>query len=277
MTSTISAWTLWPSGKLFSNTGCLRASVADSFLSSISEKVEIKAAKDQVWSLHNSILFCWLFTIKDQCKQLRFWQTHNQGCVSCLWRCPGSYSARLAQQTWWCRSCFSVCTHEGSRGPLVGDVSAQKAIFFFKKKKWVSSVQTCQGRRQVKRIGALGHCLALKSVQFFLEPGYESKGVTVVGVGLMVVLCCWWVTSIRWSSQAKSGFGTLHYTLRFGVDLWWSTHDGRRLLGDVKSSGRTSRHLSGQQQLHNSKMIGNQGGSRDPQDFWKSITTHLIT
>ena len=26
-----------------------------------------------------STLFCWLFTIKDRCKQVRFQQTHNQG------------------------------------------------------------------------------------------------------------------------------------------------------------------------------------------------------
>ena len=29
----------------------------------------------QVWS----ILFCWLFTIKDQCEKLHFQQRHNQG------------------------------------------------------------------------------------------------------------------------------------------------------------------------------------------------------
>ena len=28
---------------------------------------------------NNSILFCWLFTIKDLCKKVRFQQTHNQG------------------------------------------------------------------------------------------------------------------------------------------------------------------------------------------------------
>ena len=27
----------------------------------------------------NSILFCWLFKIKDRCKKVRFLQTHNQG------------------------------------------------------------------------------------------------------------------------------------------------------------------------------------------------------
>ena len=27
----------------------------------------------------NSILFCWLFTFNDQCKKVRFQQTHNQG------------------------------------------------------------------------------------------------------------------------------------------------------------------------------------------------------
>ena len=27
----------------------------------------------------NSILFCCLFTIRDQCKKVRFQQTHNQG------------------------------------------------------------------------------------------------------------------------------------------------------------------------------------------------------
>ena len=27
----------------------------------------------------NSVLFCWLFTIKDRCKKVRFQQTHNQG------------------------------------------------------------------------------------------------------------------------------------------------------------------------------------------------------
>ena len=27
----------------------------------------------------NSILFCWLFRIKDRCKKVRFQQTHNQG------------------------------------------------------------------------------------------------------------------------------------------------------------------------------------------------------
>ena len=30
----------------------------------------------------NSILFCWLFKIKDQCKKVRFLQTHNQGLRS---------------------------------------------------------------------------------------------------------------------------------------------------------------------------------------------------
>ena len=29
-----------------------------------------------------SILFWWLFAIKDQCKKVRFQQTHNQGCAS---------------------------------------------------------------------------------------------------------------------------------------------------------------------------------------------------
>ena len=32
----------------------------------------------------NSILLCWLFTIKDQCKRVRFQQTHNQGLCQLL-------------------------------------------------------------------------------------------------------------------------------------------------------------------------------------------------
>ena len=32
----------------------------------------------QVWSIHNSILCCWLFTIMDRCKKWGFSKTHNQ-------------------------------------------------------------------------------------------------------------------------------------------------------------------------------------------------------
>ena len=32
----------------------------------------------------NSILFCWLFKIKDRCKKVRFQQTHNQGLCQLL-------------------------------------------------------------------------------------------------------------------------------------------------------------------------------------------------
>ena len=56
----------------------------------------------------NSILFCWLFTIKDRCKKVRFQQTHNEVCP-----------------------CFSVVpetTHEASRAPLKDAMSAQKVI-----------------------------------------------------------------------------------------------------------------------------------------------------
>ena len=31
------------------------------------------------YQVTNSIIFCWLFTIKDRCKKVRFQQTYNQG------------------------------------------------------------------------------------------------------------------------------------------------------------------------------------------------------
>ena len=38
----------------------------------------------------NTILFCWRLTIKNRCKQVRFWWTHTvKVCVSCFWRCSG--------------------------------------------------------------------------------------------------------------------------------------------------------------------------------------------
>ena len=32
----------------------------------------------------NSILFCWLFTIKNRCKKVRFQQTHNQVLIQLM-------------------------------------------------------------------------------------------------------------------------------------------------------------------------------------------------
>ena len=42
------------------------------------EEFETKAGEDQAWS-QNSILFCLLSTINDQCGKVHYQQTHNQG------------------------------------------------------------------------------------------------------------------------------------------------------------------------------------------------------
>ena len=53
-----------------------------------------------------SILFCWLFTIKDRCEKVRFQQrSTNQGLCPCI-------------------SVVPEATHEASRGPLKGALSA---------------------------------------------------------------------------------------------------------------------------------------------------------
>ena len=38
----------------------------------------------------NSILFCWLFKIKDRCKKCVFYKRTTKVCISCCWRCPGT-------------------------------------------------------------------------------------------------------------------------------------------------------------------------------------------
>ena len=45
----------------------------------------------------NSILFCWLFTIKDQCKKC---SKHTiKVCVICLWLCPGTSKPKATHLT----------------------------------------------------------------------------------------------------------------------------------------------------------------------------------
>ena len=77
----------------------------------------------------NSIIFCWLFKIKDQCRKSAF-STNTQSRLASIVVDGVLGPLRLTRHTWWC-CCISVvpeATHEASRGPEKGTVSAQKAL-----------------------------------------------------------------------------------------------------------------------------------------------------
>ena len=63
----------------------------------------------------DSILFCGLFTLKDQCAKVCFNQTQDQGMPQ-----PGTSAPTLANVT--------NSTDKASQGPLKGTMSAQKAL-----------------------------------------------------------------------------------------------------------------------------------------------------
>ena len=65
----------------------------------------------------NSILFCLLFKIKDQCRKVRFQKPQNQGLRLLCGTAQGCSSLSVVTEA----------THEVSQGPLIGTVSAQKS------------------------------------------------------------------------------------------------------------------------------------------------------
>ena len=85
----------------------------------------------------NSILCCWLFTIKDQCKKVVFNKHTIKVYVSGFWRCPGNS---------WQFSCFSLvpeATHKASWGPLKDTMSAQRKVLSGSKYKTQVNWNTC--------------------------------------------------------------------------------------------------------------------------------------
>ena len=133
---------------------------------------------DDAGLVTNSILFCWLIKIKDRCKKMRFHQTHNQGLRQLLLT-PDCVLGLLclARHTWQC-PCISVvpeATHEASRGPLRGAVSAPKAL-------QGSETETREllGGTEENSVSPMrGHWFALQANQWFFTK-WKQKKIEVV-------------------------------------------------------------------------------------------------
>ena len=75
-----------------------------------------------------SIIFCLIFTIKDQGKKVCFYKHTIKVSVSCSWWCPRTSSSSAPHLTVSFYLCRSGSNTRLSQGPLKGAVSAQRAL-----------------------------------------------------------------------------------------------------------------------------------------------------